>query len=186
MRAACLLALLAMAVAGCGGGGDQPEQAREAPPQPREQPREQAPPAGPRLPEGVPTSPDGPAPAGSERVIRAWLAAVRRADFEAAADTFARGAKVQNGGPVARLRTRAETVLWNAALPCGATLTSARGARGYAIVQFKLVDRPGAACGSGRGAPAYGAIRVRDGRITEWYRLPDPVAPPGSPDTPFV
>jgi limonene-1,2-epoxide hydrolase len=200
MHAASPFALLAVAavLAGCGGGADAPrDQAREdrppageevpegepAPPSSAEPP---AAPAPPRLPDGVPTSPDGPAPAGSERVIRTWLAAVRRADFEAAADTFARGAKVQNGGPVARLRTRAEAVLWNSALPCGAMLTSARGARGYAVVQFRLTDRRGAPCGSGRGAPAYGAIRVRDGRIVEWYRLPDPVAPSGSPEAPFV
>jgi len=201
MRAAASLAVLAAAAAlgGCGGsGGDAPSDdaaqqdapppaGRTAPvPAPAPDGAPPAAPAVPGLPRGVPTSPDGPAPAGSERVIRTWLAAVRRADFAAAAATFAPDARVQNGGPVARLRSRAQAVAWNAALPCGATLANAGGASGYAIVEFRLTDRRGSRCGSGTGAPAYGAIRVRGGRITEWYRLPDPVAPSGSPDAPFV
>jgi limonene-1,2-epoxide hydrolase len=134
----------------------------------------------------VPTAPDGPAPAGSVAVIERWLGAVRRADFRAAADAFALPAIVQNGGPVSRLRSRAELVVWNAALPCGAKVAEAGGARGYTVLTFTLTDREGGSCGSGVGAPAYGAIRVRDGRIAEWYRLPDPVAPPSEPSAPFV
>jgi limonene-1,2-epoxide hydrolase len=193
-------ALLALAVAGCGGGGDEPrDSAREdRPPRAQPAPAPDAAPGAPTprgapdqprlpgLPEGVPTSADGPAPAGSEPVIRAWLSAVRRADFEAAADTFADGARVQNGGPVMRLDSRARAILWNAALPCGATLTEVGGAKGYAVVEFRLTDRRGSSCGSGKGAPAYGAIRVEDGKITEWYRLPDPVAPSGAPAAPFI
>jgi hypothetical protein len=55
-----------------------------------------------------------------------------------------------------------------------ATVTSVRGSRGYAIVEFQLAERSGALCAGGRGAAAFGAIRVRDGRITDWFRLPDP------------
>ena len=205
MRAALLLALclvLAAAAAGCGGGSsseqDTPSAANPAPrgedaPAPVPAPGGDdgsggapAPSPVPDLPEGVPTSPDGPAPAGSEAVIRRWLAAVREGDFDAAAATFAPGAKVQNGGPVLRLKGRREAKAWNAMLPCGAKLTTARGAKGYAVLEFRLTDRRGSPCGSGTGAPAYGAIKVRDGKITEWYRLPDPVAPSGDPDAPFV
>lgn len=192
MRRLPLLALalvLALVAAGCGGSGGSQERAQTAPRTIPEAAPDAAPapaPPGSGVPKGVPSAPAGDAPAGAEPVIRRWLAAVRDADFDRAAGTFARNAKVQNGGPVLRLRDRAAAVLWNSALPCGAKLTKIGGAGGYAVVQFELVDRKGSACGSGKGAPAYGAIRVQDGRITEWYRLPGPVAPSGDPNAPFV
>ena len=190
-----LLATVAFAtvLAGCGGGDAGPaDRAPRAdrpapPPAPEGMPGPEAPaPEAARLPADVPTAPEGPPPPGAERVIRSWLSAVRAADLGRAADVFARSARVQNGGPVLRLSTRRSAVTWNAALPCGAVLSRIRGARGYAVVRFRLVDRPGADCGSGTGAPAYGAIRVRDGRITDWFRLPGPVAPPDAPSGPFV
>jgi hypothetical protein len=195
-RLALLLALPAALAAGCGSGGDArdegapaPRADREPPPaQPAPEARPTPPPDAGGLPRDVPTVPTGPAPKGAEKVIRTWAAAVRAAEMDRAAGTFAIGARVQNGGPVERLRTRASAVRWNTALPCGATVTSVRGSRGYAIVEFQLAERSGALCAGGRGAAAFGAIRVRDGRITDWFRLPDPVAPPGTdaPTGPFV
>ncbi len=191
-RVALLPVLLAALAAGCGSGGDARDDGAPAPRADREPPPAQTtpdaeptpPPDAGGLPREVPTVPSGPAPKGAERVIRSWAAAVREAEMDRAAGFFAVGARVQNGGPVERLRTRASAVKWNSALPCGATLTAIRGSRGYAIVEFQLVNRSGALCGSGRGAAAFGAIRVRDGRITDWFRLPDPVAPPTGEDAP--
>jgi hypothetical protein len=105
--------------------------------------------------------------------VRSWAAAVRHADFSRAADLFAIPALVQNSSPVVRLPTRSLVIGWNASLPCGATVSHVAGANGFAIVDFRLTRRPGADCGTGVGATARGAIRVRDGHIAEWYRLPD-------------
>ena len=159
--------VIAVLLAGCGGSGDEPERAEPAP-----APRMEAVPA-PR-----PERPDTRVPAGSERVIRAWLAAIRAADFEKAASYFAIPSRVQNGGPPRTLDNPARAIAWNATLPCGAILTGIRGGPdGFAIAEFELTDRKGSKCGSGLGAPAASAIRVKEGRITDWVRLPDGEAP---------
>jgi hypothetical protein len=163
LAAALSVALLA----GC-GGSDEPERKAQPPPKP--------PPAKP----SIPTEGSGPPPPGSERVIRAWLAAIREARFVKAASYFAIPVRVQNGGPPQTLKDPAMILAWNATLPCGAVLTNISGAPGgFAIADFELTDRKGSKCGSGLGAPAHSAILVRDGRIEAWYRLADPPAEPG-------
>jgi hypothetical protein len=53
-------------------------------------------------------------------------------------------------------------------------LTGAGGAGGgYTIATFRLTERPGGGCASGVGHSAQTAIRVRDGHIVAWYRLPE-------------
>jgi hypothetical protein len=168
MRPSALLLALVL-LAGCGGG--EGERAETAPPKP--------PPEIDGTSPIVPTEATGPAPPGAERVVRSWAAAIREAQFERAADLFAPNAKVQNGGDVERLKTRDFALVWNASLPCGATVENVGGARGYAIVDFRLTERRGGSCGSGIGNAARSAIRVEDGKITGWYRLPDP--PEGQP-----
>ena len=146
-----------------------------------------APAPAPALPPVVPTRANGPAPAGAGTVVRGWASAVRRADFDRAAELFADGAQVQNGGPVERLTTPARKLVWNAALPCGAQVVEIGGANGYAIVRFRLVQRRGSRCDGAVGAPARAAIRVRDGRITGWFRLPSEGAPEtAAPSGPVV
>ena len=136
------------------------------------------------VPQG-PSARPSPPPRGAERVIRRWLAAIRRSDFERAASYFSVPARVQNGGPPETLDNPALVIAWNAALPCGARLTKLSGAPGgYTVAEFVLTDRAGASCGSGIGAPAASAIKVERGLITEWYRLPDGAPPPGEPVRP--
>jgi len=187
MRWRLTTVLLAAALAGCGGGGgDEPapgpspraqEDARRCSPARPPAPPGRRDPGG--VPPGVPSTGDGSgrAPAATERVVRAWTAAVRRADFPAAGRLFARRALVQNGGPVLILPNARSAARWNALLPCGARVTRVdRAARGYAVVRFRLVERRGGDCGSGTGATARITVKVADGRIREWYRLPDPGA----------
>ena len=116
-------------------------------------------------------------------MIRAWADALRRGDVAAASARWAVPAKVQNGTPVIELRSRAAVRLFNASLPCGALVTgSAAAPRGYTIVTVRLTRRRGGDCGSGAGASARTAIRVRGGGIVEWYRLPeDPDGPRPGP-----
>ena len=164
MRLLAIVALL-VGLAGCGGGGERAETTRTGPLPPPEI-------------EGtsplIPTEPVGPPPAGAAKVVRSWAAAIRNADWGRAADLFAVGAHVQNGGPVERLRTRNHVLVWNASLPCGANVERIGGAKGWAIVRFRLTERREGSCGAGIGNVARAAIRVAGGRITGWYRLESP------------
>jgi len=89
-------------------------------------------------------------------------------------------AKVQNGTPLLTLDTKDKVRVFNDALSCGAVLTAAGagGKSGFTILAMKLTERPGGDCGTGTGKRARTAIFVRDGKIAEWYRIPDdPSAP---------
>jgi hypothetical protein len=141
------------------------------------------------LPAGVPRTATGPADAIATKTIRAWAQALGRGDVTRAVSYWAVPAKIQNATPVLTLSSRADLRLFNGSLACGAVLTGAGSARGYTIATFRLTERPGGNCGSGTGHSARTAILVRGGRITGWYRLPDPgTAPPdsGTPDAPVI
>lgn len=179
MRFACAL-VLTIALAGCGGGADEDERAQPRPavPETTTPTTPSSPPFDPDRRPNVPEEGLKPAPQAQTRVVERWAAAVRRADFDAAADLFAAKALVQNGGAIEVLQTREYAKVWNAALPCGAKVTDTAAAGGYVVVQFVLVDRVGSSCGSGTGNSARVAMKVRAGRIAEWYRLPEPAAGP--------
>ncbi|MBJ7519649.1 MAG: hypothetical protein JHC84_08140 [Solirubrobacteraceae bacterium] len=116
-----------------------------------------------------------------EDVIRGWADTLRAGDVDAAADRFAVPSRVANGGPPERLTTRAAVRSFNAALPCGARLEGTQeDDDGFVIATFRLTARRGGTdCGEGRGAIARVAIRVRDGKITDWLRADDrPAAGP--------
>ena len=152
MRFALLVPMCAVALASCGGGGDDERPAADR------------------------------AAEGDTRVIRGWVAALRDGDVERAAGFFALPSRVQNGTPVVTLRSRRDAILFNEALPCGAVLTEARPHAGFVITRVRLTRRPGADCGTGVGGSARNAIRVRGGKIVEWYRLPDEPRAPLPPD----
>ncbi len=189
-----LAAAAAAILAGCGadaerGGGQQTRPAQA----PRSTPRE-APPQAPRatpsadpfdIPAHVPLRAEGPADAQQASVVRAWTRALRSGDVAGAAALWALPSRVQNGTPVVRLTSRAAVRAFNASLPCGAVLTGVGGADGFTVTTVRLTDRPGGGCGSGAGGTARTAIRVRGGRIVEWYRLPDdPARGRRAPDSP--
>lgn len=125
---------------------------------------------------------------GAVKVIRQWSDALRRNDIALASSLWATPSRVQNGTPVITLRSAAAVRLFNDSLSCGSRLVSAlRAPHGFTVAVFKLTERPGGDCGSGTGHTARTAIRVRNGKIAGWYRLPDnpgdavpaqPVAPP--------
>ena len=166
---AALLLGVGAGLGACGGDGDD---AQRTTPSTRAQP---SPPAGDplALPPNVPQAATGPADPAAVRVVRRWLATLRRGDTRGAARFFALPSRFQNGTPVLTVDSELERVAINEALPCGARIASAGGAGAYTIVVYVLVRRPGGDCGSGVGARARGAIRVAGGRITEWYRLSD-------------
>jgi limonene-1,2-epoxide hydrolase len=159
----------AVLLAGCGGKDEPTSSATTTT---RTTPPAQTPPQE-RIPARVPRRGIGPADPASVRVIRAWLAALREGHVDAAARYFAIPSRVQNGTPVFTLRTRAEALVFNQTLPCGATADAVRSAGSFTIIRFRLTERIGGDCMGAAGHAARGAIRVRGRKIVEWYRLPD-------------
>ncbi|MEA2219546.1 MAG: hypothetical protein QOJ35_2172 [Solirubrobacteraceae bacterium] len=167
VRLLVAIALSAGLLASCGGGSGP--RGETAPP----------PPGALDLPARVPLKPVGAAAPAQLKVIRAWSAALRRGDVHGASALWAIPAKVQNGTPVLELSSRIDVLFFNGSLPCGSVVTSAGGARGFTITTFRLTERTGGDCAGAAGAVARTAIRVLDGKIVEWYRLPDDPNAPG-------
>jgi hypothetical protein len=169
-----LLALALPVLGGCGGDDATPRaQERPAPPT-------QTPPAPGGLPpellppNGVPTRGDGSTvEPGDLAVIRRWAATLRRGDVPGAARLFALPSRFQNGTPVLDIDSPRERLAIHASLTCGATVERAQGARGYVVTTFRFTERPGGDCAGGVGGTGRCAIRVEDGRIVEFYRLPE-------------
>jgi hypothetical protein len=182
LRLGSAAALLVTLLVGCTGGddGDRARARTHAmPASPSERRQREA--LG--LPERVPLAGSGAADPAQAKVIRAWAGALRGGDVAGASALWALPSTAQNATAPLRLRSRADVRAFNASLPCGAVVTQSRaGAHGFTIVTVRLTHRRGADCGPGVGGVARTAIRVHDGRIAEWYRLPDdPRAP--VPDT---
>jgi hypothetical protein len=137
-------------------------------------PREQQQPSAPRLPSGVPRRATAAADPRDTRVVKRWSAALRAGKVTKAASYFAQPSRIQNSSPVITLRSRSQRIAFNLSLPCGALPTRYGAAKGFTIVTFKLTERVGGNCRGAAGNKARCAIRVRDGRITDWYRLADP------------
>ena len=195
--AGALAAAAVLALAGCGGGDAPPEQAStpktsgtKPAPAPKPAPRPgSVPPVDPSatpkdavppavlarlVPEGVPFRSTGAAADPEQlKVVQRWLAALTNADLEAAADTFADGAVVQNLTAPLKLTDRAARIGFNRTFPCGAEASAASSVKGYLIVVYRLTDRKGSGC-DGPGGSAASTIKVEKGRMTEWYRLPNP------------
>ena len=206
VQTALLLAML-MALSGCGEKA-VPERAAQEPPATRPTPPQEpndriVPPVDPGtpgggtgadpqdllsllVPKGVPTEANGePADPQQLAVVERWLRALTQGDVGAAAETFADGAVVQNLQPPMRLPDRAAREAFNRQFPCGAEIVDSSSVKGYLVVTYRLTDRVDSRC-DGPGGKAAGTIRVEGGRMTEWYRLPDPAGPPEEPAGPAV
>ena len=105
-----------------------------------------------------------------ESVVRAWSRAIDADRNDAAADLFARGAEVVQGGQVTRLRTHADAVAWNAGLPCSGTIVALARSGDVVRATFLLGDRRRSRC-DGPGERATAIFRVRDGKIVLWHQV---------------
>lgn len=189
MRRAALLGLLALT--GCGGSEQRaaPATTHSAPPAARQATTPAPPPSDAevrarlRLPSRVPLRATHAAPAAQARVVRAWLDDLRAGHVRQAARLFSLPARFQNLTTLAIIATPAEALAITRSLPCGARMTRAGAARGFVVYEARLTERPGGACGSGVGSIVRGAVLVRDGRMIEWYRLPDRSPPPATQDS---
>ena len=117
------------------------------------------------------SSPSKPDPLHSYdgRVIRGWLLALERQDYEQAAYYFAPNALIDQGRPY-RLRTKSEAFAFNASLPCRADLVRLKGGGAHVLATFRLREGPGGKC-SGLEQVRY---TIREGKFTRWLQLPDP------------
>ena len=118
----------------------------------------------------------GGSPPSAESVVRAWNEALNADDNRGAADLFAPGAEVVQGARVIRLRTHAEAVAWNSALPCSGRLVAIRSKGQIATATFLLGDRQHSRC-DGPGQRATAIFRVVKGKIVLWHQTGTPVMP---------
>jgi hypothetical protein len=172
------LALVVLVVlAGCGGGADGSRAGGKASPAPPARAATPSPTATPS-----PARHRGPVTAAEEAVIRGWSDALRRGDVDAAVRFWATPAVAANGGPPVRLPTARAVRFFNETLPCGAKLLATERKSGYIVATFVLTERPGPGeCGSGTGHRARTAFVLRDGKIAQWLRAPDPDEPSDAP-----
>jgi hypothetical protein len=114
-------------------------------------------------------------------VIDQWARALSAGQLDKAASFFALPAIVENGTPPVRVTTRAQVREFNQLLPCGARLVSTARHGPYIYATFRLTDRVGGGCDGGTGTLVATAFRLRNGKIVEWRRLPNPGSGPRTP-----
>lgn len=118
----------------------------------------------------------GGSPPSAESVVRAWNEALNADDNRGAADLFAPNAEVVQGARVLRLRTHADAVAWNSALPCSGRIVAIRSKGQTATATFVLGDRQHSRC-DGPGQRATAIFRVVKGKIVLWHQTGTPVMP---------
>jgi SnoaL-like domain len=113
-----------------------------------------------------------------EEVVRAWSEALNAGDNEAAAELFAAGAQIVQGGRTVRLETHEDAIAWNASLPCSGRIVELETDGDTVTATFVLDDRTTTACDA-PGAQATAAFRIDDGKIVLWHQLEaeQPVGP---------
>ena len=111
------------------------------------------------------------------QVARAWSNALNANHNVAAANLFARNARIIQPGVDGRLTSHALAVAFNASLPCAGRITEVRVNGDRATVTFVLGQRPKHRCDA-PGAKAAAVFTVRNGKIVRWQQIPVP-APSG-------
>jgi limonene-1,2-epoxide hydrolase len=121
----------------------------------------------------------GSTPPSPESVVRAWSQELNSGDNQAAAKLFAPDAQIIQAGTTLRLRTQAQAVAWNAALPCSGRIVSIKTTGDTTRATFVLGDREKRKC-DGPGQRATAIVRVKKGKIVLWHQTsaqPAPVGP---------
>jgi limonene-1,2-epoxide hydrolase len=121
----------------------------------------------------------GSTPPSPESVVRAWSQELNTGDNQAAAKLFAPDAQIVQAGTTLRLRTQAQAVAWNAALPCSGRIVSIKTTGDTTRATFILGDREKRKC-DGPGQRATAIVRVKKGKIVLWHQTsaqPAPVGP---------
>jgi hypothetical protein len=167
MRVACVLLLMTLGVAACGGSDRREARTPAAPPSARSSPATKA------------------AADGDEKIIRGWADALRGGDVPAASRYFALPSVVSNGTSPIRLTSREDVEFFNRTLPCGARVTKLEDTGRLVVATLELTERPGPGrCGQGVGGTARTAFLITKGKIAQWRRVVD--EEPGSSDAPSI
>jgi len=154
LRLLCL-GLIALPIAGCGGGGDGTSSNGTVS----------------TGSQGSPPKVAGDASSGDIRVINGWVTTLRHGDVDAAARYFAIPSVAENGVLI-HIRSLDDARRFNESLPCGARLIRAETAGDFTTATFHLTERPGPGlCGNGTGQTAQTSFVIRDGKIVEWRRV---------------
>ena len=109
-------------------------------------------------------------------VVRAWSDALNADRNDAAADLFAPGAIVAQGGTELRLADHDDALAWNEALPCNGRIVELSESEDVVRATFLLRDSQTSPC-DGPGENATAVFTVREGKITRWEQL---ASAPGS------
>ncbi len=104
-------------------------------------------------------------------VVQRWSEAVNASEDEAAAELFAPGARVIQGGRAVTLAGLDEALRFNASLPCAGTITDTEVDGEKVTATFTLGRRSGHVC-EGPGQEAVAVFRVTGGKIVLWHELP--------------
>ena len=160
-------ALGTIAVSGCGGtGGGEPSTADGST-------------------SGSTSADTADADPGDLKVIEDWSSTLSEGDVRGAAGYFALPSTAENGAVLVRMLKPGDAVAFNASLPCGAEVISARSEGAFTTATFRLTERPGGDCGTGVGGKASTSFEIEDGKIVQWRRIDAPPSRPaaGSEDS---
>ncbi|MGH3004663.1 MAG: hypothetical protein ACRDOS_01930 [Gaiellaceae bacterium] len=111
-----------------------------------------------------------------EDVVRAWSRALNAGDDGAAADLFAVGAQIEQGGLRLTVRTRADPLAWNRSLPCSGRIVDLETMGEDTTATFLLGNRGASACDVS-GGRVTAVFRVREGKIVLFRQLADETVP---------
>ena len=122
---------------------------------------------------------DEPDPRSDARLVKGWVAALARDDFERAASYFAPGAVIKQSERF-RLEDKADAEAFNRSLPCRSRVTRVEDEGEASVATFRLRPRPGApprACNS----VVQVRFRAKDGKFVVWVQLPRGDSPDAVP-----
>jgi hypothetical protein len=114
-----------------------------------------------------------------QRILRAWSARLNAGDYDGLARLFRLPAVIVQGQYEYRLTTRHQIAVWHSGLPCSGEIVSIRYEGRFAIVTFRLGNRPKIKCDAPGTLTAVRFAFV-GGKIAGWAQVPLPkVAPTG-------
>jgi len=173
--ASAWLAAVAL-LAACAGSDGAASEAPLPPPSPAAAtaPALPPPPAAETAPAPPPPPETSADPKQLEAIVRAWSLALNAGDDEAAADLFAPGALVIQGGLGFELETHEAAVNFNASLPCSGEIVSLSTAGDVVTAVFVLGDRLTSKCDAPPDTRAAAQFLIKAGKIAVWQQIPPP------------
>jgi hypothetical protein len=118
----------------------------------------------------------GGSEASPEEVVRSWSTALNADQNDAAADLFAPGATIVQGGLEVTFFTHEDAVTWNRGLPCNGRIVGLEVVGNVVTASFLLRDSQTTPCDA-PGEQATAIFTVEGGKITRWEQPLEPTGP---------